>query len=609
MASRLWICTFVFILSLIAGTSASETEYTSASETEDSESKEFVLNLDHSNFHETVGKHDFIVVEFYAPWCGHCKKLAPEYEKAASVLSSHDPPVTLAKVDASDETNKVLAGEFEISGFPTIKILRNGGKHIQEYKGPRDAEGIVAYLKKQSGPASAEIKSTEDANALIDGKKIIIVGVFSEFSGEKFENFTALTEKLRSDYEFGHTLDAKLLPHGESSVTGPIVRLFKPFDELVVDFKDFDVDALVEFVEEASTPIVTLFNNDPSNQPFVIKFFNNPNAKGWNVLNQGRESRDGNGNGNGNGNGVGVGVGVLLYSAKSMWDNKSLRNVEALVTLMMQSRPKPSSLSIAKLLAMLFLNFSSELADVFKSKCHDVAEQYKGKGLSFLMGDAEASQNAFQYFGLRDDQVPLIIIQTSDGEKYLKPNLEPDQISSWVKEYKEGNVLPYRKSEPIPEVNNEPVKVIVADSLQDNVFNSGKNVLLEFYAPWCGHCKNLAPILEEVAVSLESDADVVIAKIDATANDVPIDIFDVKGYPTLYFRSASGNLLQYNGGRTKEDIIDFIQKNRDKPAQQEAGKDEQQEPGKDELYGIAFLSVLDHADMNTAGYIFGGDCT
>ncbi|KAF5942316.1 hypothetical protein HYC85_019958 [Camellia sinensis] len=356
MASRLWICTFVFILSLIAGTSASETEYTSASETEDSESKEFVLNLDHSNFHETVGKHDFIVVEFYAPWCGHCKKLAPEYEKAASVLSSHDPPVTLAKVDASDETNKGLAGEFEISGFPTIKILRNGGKHIQEYKGPRDAEVALQ---------SAEIKSTEDANALIDGKKIIIVGVFPEFSGEKFENFTALTEKLRSDYEFGHTLDAKLLPHGESSVTGPIVRLFKPFDELVVDFQDFDVDALEEFVEEASTPIVTLFNNDPSNQPFVIKFFNNPNAK-----------------------------------------------------------------------AMLFLNFSSELADVFKSKCHDVAEQYKGKGLSFLMGDAEASQNAFQYFGLRDDQVPLIIIQTSDGEKYLKPNLEPDQISSWVKEYK-----------------------------------------------------------------------------------------------------------------------------------------------------------------------------
>jgi len=63
------------------------------------------------------------------------------------------------------------------------------------------------------------------------------VGVFKKFSGEEFNNFTALAEKLRSDYEFGHTLDAKLLPHGESSVSGPVVRLFKPFDELFVDFE------------------------------------------------------------------------------------------------------------------------------------------------------------------------------------------------------------------------------------------------------------------------------------------------------------------------------------------------------------------------------------
>lgn len=40
-----------------------------------------------------------------------------------------------------------------------------------------------------------------------------------------------------------------------------------------------------------------------------------------------------------------------------------------------------------------------------------------------------------QYFGLKEDQVPLIVIQTNDGQKYLKPNLEPDQISLWVKEY------------------------------------------------------------------------------------------------------------------------------------------------------------------------------
>ncbi|XWS23720.1 hypothetical protein CRYUN_Cryun28dG0039400 [Craigia yunnanensis] len=477
---------------------------TAISAEESSESKEFVLTMDQSNFADTVSKHDFVVVEFYAPWCGHCKNLAPEYEKAASILSKHDPPIILAKVDANEEANKELANQYEVGGYPTLKIFRNGGKNVQEYKGPREADGIVEYLKKQSGPASAEIKSAEDASNLIDDKKIVIVGVFPKFSGEEFENFIALAEKLRSDYEFGHTLDAKYLLRGESSVTGPVVRLFKPFDELFVDFKDFNVEALEKFVEESSIPIVTLFNTDPSNHPFVGKFFNSPYVK-----------------------------------------------------------------------VMLFANLSSEGVDSLKSKYREVAELYKGQGISFLLGDVEASQSAFQYFGVQESQVPLIIIQSTDGKKkYLKPNLEADHIAPWVRDYKEGKVPPYVKSEPIPEENNGPVKVVVADTLEDMVFKSGKNVLLEFYAPWCGHCKTLAPILDEVAVHYEKDGNVLIGKLDATANDIVDENFDVRGYPTVYFRSANGNVTPYEGDRTKEDFIDFIEKNRDKAVHQESVKDE-----------------------------------
>ncbi|KAK7385169.1 hypothetical protein VNO78_30881 [Psophocarpus tetragonolobus] len=465
--------------------------------------KKFVLTLDHSNFSDTVAKHSFIVVEFYAPWCGHCMKLAPEYEKAAANLSSHDPPVLLAKVDANVEKNKELATEFQVQGFPTIKILRNGGKVVQDYKGPREANGIVDYLKKQSGPATAEIKSADDASVLIGQNKVAIVGVFPKFSGEEFENFKALAEKLRSEYDFGHTLDAKHLPRGESSVTGPVVRLFKPFDELFVDFRDFHVEALEKFVEESSVPVVTVFNNDPINHPFVMKFFDSQNVK-----------------------------------------------------------------------ALMFINFTADTADSLKLKYRESAEQYKQHGISFLLGDIEASEGAFQYFGLKQNQVPLIVIQRNDGTKFLKTNLEPDQIATWLKAYKDGNVEPYKKSEPIPEVNNEPVKVIVGDSLHDIVFTSGKNVLLEFYAPWCGHCKKLAPILEEVAVSYQSTSDVIIAKLDATANDIPRETFDVQGYPTVYFSSASGKISRYDGNRTKEDIIDFIEKKRDKVDKQKQVKDE-----------------------------------
>nr|POF17272.1 protein disulfide-isomerase [Quercus suber] len=280
-------------------------------------------------------------------------------------------------------------------------------------------------MKKQVAPASVEIKSVEDAASLIGENKILIFGIFPQFSGEEFDNFTALAESLRFDYKFGRTLDAKLLPKGGSSVDRLTVRLIKPFDELFVDFQDFNVDALVKFIEEASLPIMTLFDKDPSNHPFVIKFFNSPNNK-----------------------------------------------------------------------VMPFLDFTGVHVDNFKSKFHDVALHNKGKGISFLIADVEASQGPLE----------------------------------------DGNLKPFIKSQPIPETNIEPLKVVVAESLHDMVFNSGKNVLLEFYAPWCGLCKKLSPILEEVAVSFENDTDVLIAKL-------------------------------YDGNKTKEEIIDFIQKNRDQTVQ------------------------------------------
>ncbi|EPS71244.1 protein disulfide-isomerase, partial [Genlisea aurea] len=416
--------------------------------TEEGTEAEKVLTLDHSNFRDAISKHDFIVVEFYAPWCGHCKALAPEYEKAASELSSHDPPVALAKIDANDEKNRDLATEYEIQGFPTIKILRNGGKYIQDYKGPRDAEGIVSYLKKQLGPASTEIKSAEDAFSLIDEKQIFIVGIFPDFAREEFQNYTALAEKLRTDYGFGHTLDAKLIPRGES-VSKPTLRLLKPFDELFVDSEDFTLESLEKFVEESSIPVVTVWDSDRSNHVYVGKYFQTSSDK-----------------------------------------------------------------------AMLFINFSKE-QDSFEKEYKDVAALHKGKGLCFLLGDVDSASNAFQYFGLKLEQAPVLVIQKADGEKYLKTGIEPHQIAPWVKDYTEGAVKPFIKSEPIPKVSDEPVKVVVRDSLDDVVFKSGKNVLIEFYAPWCGHCQKLAPILEQVAISFQSDPDVVIAKFDATANDVP----------------------------------------------------------------------------------------
>jgi len=64
------------------------------------------------------------------------------------------------------------------------------------------------------------------------------------------------------------------------------------------------------------------------------------------------------------------------------------------------------------------------------------------------------------------------------------------------------------------------VKIIVGKNFDDLVINNDKDVLVEFYAPWCGHCKQLAPIYDELAAKLAVNPNLVIAKCDSTGNEV-----------------------------------------------------------------------------------------
>lgn len=99
-----------------------------------------VVVLTDDNFEQNViGSDDVWLVEFYAPWCGHCKKLAPEWAQAATNLKDQ---VKVAKVDATVE--KRLASKYGINGYPTIKIFLPGTKDPEDYNGPRDAAGITS---------------------------------------------------------------------------------------------------------------------------------------------------------------------------------------------------------------------------------------------------------------------------------------------------------------------------------------------------------------------------------------------------------------------------------------------------------------------------------
>eukprot|EP00605_Chrysophyceae_sp_TOSAG23-4_P001792 GSChrysophyteH1.ASY1.ANO1.1981.1 assembled CDS len=117
-----------------------------------------VITLTDDNFQsEVMDSEDHWLVEFYAPWCGHCKNLAPEWEEAAHKLAGE---VKLGAIDAT--ANEGLAQKYGIKGFPTIKLFSAGKKgKAKDYQGPRDAEGITQYALKTLDEAGVPVKTPQ----------------------------------------------------------------------------------------------------------------------------------------------------------------------------------------------------------------------------------------------------------------------------------------------------------------------------------------------------------------------------------------------------------------------------------------------------------------
>jgi len=104
-----------------------------------------------------------------------------------------------------------------------------------------------------------------------------------------------------------------------------------------------------------------------------------------------------------------------------------------------------------------------------------------------------------------------------------------------------------------------PVTVLTTANFDSIALDKGKNVLVEFYAPWCGHCKNLAPTYDELALAFASESDVVIAKVDATAEESLGTKYGIKGYPSLkWFGKGTSEPEDYDGGRGLEEFVNWI---------------------------------------------------
>ena len=179
-----------------------------------------------------------------------------------------------------------------------------------------------------------------------------------------------------------------------------------------------------------------------------------------------------------------------------------------------------------------------------------VSDANDGHGLFDRLGE---------YLGVDVKNSPKVLFMGDKTDKYnFNGEINKDSLAEFITKVKAGEIEQFLKSAPVPETNDDAVKVVVGSTFKDYVSNSEKEVLVKFYAPWCGHCKNLAPHYEEAAKRLAGNPNVLLVKVDSTENEVAG--IDIQGFPTLKFfgKDKSQAPIDYNGDRTADGIINWI---------------------------------------------------
>ncbi|XP_074563988.1 protein disulfide isomerase-like 2-2 [Curcuma longa] len=165
-----------------------------------------VLVLTEANFDKEVGQDRGALVEFYAPWCGHCKKLAPEYEKLGSSFKKAK-SVLIGKVDCDE--HKSLCSKYGVSGYPTIQWFPKGSLEPKKYEGPRTSEALVEFVNTEGGtnvklttiPSNVVVLTSETFDQIVfDVNKDVLVEFYAPWCGH-CKHLAPIYEKVANAYK------------------------------------------------------------------------------------------------------------------------------------------------------------------------------------------------------------------------------------------------------------------------------------------------------------------------------------------------------------------------------------------------------------------------
>ncbi|XP_025081188.1 protein disulfide-isomerase A5-like [Pomacea canaliculata] len=491
-------------------------------EAEWSEEPSEVVHLEDSNFDTYIKEHSSVLVMFYAPWCGHCKKMKPDYTEAAETIKSEGLTSVLAAVDATK--NRKLAEDYKIKGFPTLKYFKDGEYAFEVNE--RDKDKIIEFIKnpQEPPPPPAPEPSWEE--------------IESSVVHLNEENFKFTLKKRK------HSLVMFYAPW-----CGHCKKAKPEFMSAAAQFKD---DSKVLFgAVDCTTQQSICTAHDVTGYP-TFKYFNYLNKNSQKYMG-GREEND--------------------------FVNFMRDPLSPSPTLPPATQPQPQTnpgedwadiegqKNINFLTAETFDSFIAEQPSVLvmfyapwcghckkmKPAYGEAATKVKEEGLGALAAvDATIEKDLSQKYDIRGFPT-LKYFRNGKVEFEYGSGRSASDIISFMKDPKASPPPEPEWSEQVSDVNH-----LTNDNF-DSFLAANRKVLVMFYAPWCGHCKKMKPAYMSAATRLMTEVpDAKLAAVDATKYRELANTYSIKGFPTLKYFEGGKEISDYGGGRSEEDLVNFF---------------------------------------------------
>ncbi|KAI7753763.1 hypothetical protein M8C21_007185 [Ambrosia artemisiifolia] len=217
-----------------------------------------VLELDESNFDSAISSLDFVFVDFYAPWCGHCKRLSPELDKAAPILSGLKTPVVIAKIDADKYSH--IASKYKIDGFPTLKLFMHGVP--TDYNGPRKSDLLVRYLRKFVAPDVTVLKSDSGITEFVEAAGTFFP-IFIGFGlDESAISNLAIKFKKNAWFSVAKDFSENMMTLYDFDKAPALLALHPNFNEQSIFYGPFEDKFLEEFIQQSLLPLTLPISGD-----------------------------------------------------------------------------------------------------------------------------------------------------------------------------------------------------------------------------------------------------------------------------------------------------------------------------------------------------------